>query len=98
MMKRSKSGFGHQATEHDQHYFHWLEETERSIESARRVLRGGDCHAGVESATQAFEEYGRASGHRNAVSPIVRDRTQQRWQKAGTALNFLRQGLKRCMD
>jgi hypothetical protein len=90
-------GFSGSGPEHGRHYNEFLDRTNRFLDSAERVLRGGDCRAGIEAATSAFESYGEAHAHRVWLKPRNRRFSDDEWIRTGTRLNFLRQALKRCV-
>ncbi len=74
-----------------------LQDCEGHLDSAERVLRGGDCEAGVESTLAAERLYGEARGHYNGASRRVSGENYERFARATKRLNFLRQALKRCV-
>ncbi len=90
-------GFGGATSVHDQRFREQLHDLEGSLDSAERVLHGGDCHAGINSASEAFQHYGEAAAHRGFLSKRVREFHAQKWIDVGRRLNFLRQALKGCV-
>jgi hypothetical protein len=76
-----------------------MDNADGSATSAERAFRNGDCYAGIESAVSAFQEYGEARGHRDALPSSNFDKgvRGKRWIVLGTRLNFLRQAMKRCV-
>ena len=94
-MKRG--GFGGTRDEHRMMFLGLLEQAEEYMTSAERVLRGGDCEAGVESALAAERYFGEARGNLSHASKRVLAANWNRFGQAMKRLNFLRQALKRCV-
>lgn len=95
MAKRNR-GFGFSLAQHEIRFRGRLWALQHSLNSAERVLRGGDCQAGVDEFAQAFQEYGEVEGEmRNLVS--VSSKETAMFRKSGVRLNFLRQAMKRCV-
>ncbi len=90
-------GFGLIPREHGERFVGLLQDAEGHMDSAERVLRGGDCVAGVESTLAAERLFGEARGHYVYARRDVRVAHQMRWAQATRRLNFLRQALKRCV-
>lgn len=88
------AGFSGSRAEHARMVQGLLVDTEGHLDSAERVLRGGDCHAGIDSAMAAERYFGEARGHYSHATATLL--TRKRMQGAMRRLNFLRQALKRC--
>lgn len=95
MAKKSR-GFGATHAQHGINFRGRLWALEKSLDSTERVLRGGDCHAAVDTFAQAFEEWGEVESHRRsgAISTVEE---RARLQHAFVRLNHLRQAMKRCV-
>ena len=91
-----RGGFGSIPREHKRMFLGLLQDCEGHLDSAERVLRGGDCEAGVESTLAAERLYGEARAHYSGNRQI-KPRDQTRFSSATRRLNFLRQALKRCV-
>jgi hypothetical protein len=97
MAKRRKRGFGSPPAEHKRMFLGLLQDAEGHLDSAERVLRGGDCAAGVESTLAAERLYGEARAHYNSRTAQINPQAQARFQHATKRLNFLRHALKKCV-
>jgi hypothetical protein len=92
-----RRGFGSSTQEHGRLFVGLLQDCEGHMTSAERVLRGGDCEAGVESTLAAERLYGEARCHYSAASGRVPGEDYERLVRATKRLNFLRQALKACV-
>lgn len=95
-------GFGATKAEHGRMFVGLLQDCEGHLDSAERVLRGGDCEAGVESTLAAERLYGEARAHLSYAPFATRAEhlvvhEKNRYASATRRLNFLRQALKRCV-
>lgn len=90
-------GFGAKQAEHGRMFVGLLQDCEGHLDSAERVLRGGDCYAGIDSVLSAERLYGEARGHVVYAPHALRVEYQTHFAQATRRLNFLRQALKRCV-
>lgn len=91
-------GFGSNSREHKRIFLSLLQDAEGHMDSAERVLRGGDCEAGVESTLTAERLFGEARGHYSrTVRQGIDMQAQARLGSAFRRLNFLRHALKDCV-
>lgn len=88
------SGFGGSDRHHRERYGMLLDRVEGHLDSAERIIRGGDCESAINSVVAAFEEYGEMLAHRRELGAT---RLEGRARKVGVRLNFLRQSLKGCV-
>lgn len=91
-------GFGSTERVHADRYKEHLRSVLGFLESAERAFRNGDCDAGMDAASGAFEAYGEARGHRDALpsTNLELGIKPERWIDIGRRLNFLRQAMKQC--
>lgn len=80
--------------EHRAKYAMLLDRVEGHLDSAERIIRGGECRSAVNSAVAAFQEYGEMQAHRTQLGAT---RLEKRFRAAGVRLNHLRHAIERCM-